>query len=81
MNVHRPEGVIAVLAADPTTHEGRCNVSVVGDVDLPCARQLADALSATWADSPHCIVTDLSDVTFCDCAGLHVLLDARAVAR
>ncbi|MFV0131769.1 STAS domain-containing protein [Streptomyces sp. HMX87] len=70
-----------MLSAYLTTHEGRRTVSVVGDVDLSSARQLEDALRAAWAVSPHRIVVDLSNVTFCDCAGLHVLLDARALAR
>ncbi len=51
-------------------------VSLAGELDLATAQRLGEALEAFSApDYDRCLV-DISDVTFCDCAGLGALLTA-----
>jgi anti-anti-sigma factor len=55
-------------------------VAVVGEVDLPHARQLVVALREVLADEPDVITLDLSGVSFMDSTGIQVLMGARADA-
>jgi anti-sigma B factor antagonist len=49
-------------------------VSLAGELDLATAQRLTEALDAFAAqDFDRCLV-DISEVTFCDCAGLNALL-------
>lgn len=51
-------------------------VSLAGELDLATAQRLTEALDAFAAhDFDRCLV-DISEVTFCDCAGLNSLIDA-----
>ncbi|MGW7256552.1 STAS domain-containing protein [Streptomyces sp. NPDC054834] len=52
-------------------------VAVAGEVDHLTAAGLDDALHAAVMSGAACIEVDFSRVTFCDCAGLTVLLAAR----
>lgn len=53
-------------------------VRVSGEIDLESADGLREALMAAVAACPRqgVVALDLSDVTFCDCSGLNVLLQA-----
>ena len=55
-------------------------ISPRGELDLASASQLEHALQAalSWA---LLIVIDLRELTFCDCAGVHLLVEAEARAR
>lgn len=56
-------------------------VSVAGEVDLATSGELRAALDAVLADLPGTPVeVDLADVPFLDSSGVHVLLDAHALA-
>ena len=55
---------------------GFTRVTLNGELDLATAPKLADAL-ADMPDSTGVVILDLSDLTFMDSAGLHVILTAR----
>jgi len=59
---------------------GRGVVRVAGGVDLAAAPGLRELLEQACADPVRPVVVDLSGVTFMDCAGLGVLLEAAARA-
>ncbi|MGW6689980.1 STAS domain-containing protein [Streptomyces sp. NPDC054961] len=53
---------------------------LTGVLDLDSAAQLRTAVAGCLARRSPRIVIDLRDLRFCDCAGLGVLLEARAAA-
>ncbi|WP_405810535.1 STAS domain-containing protein [Streptomyces sp. NBC_00210] len=55
---------------------GRARVVVVGEIDLDSAADLRRVLAVTLQASTG-LEIDLARVAFCDCSGLHVLMDAR----
>ena len=55
---------------------GFTRVTLNGELDLATAPKLADAL-ADIPDSTVVVILDLSELTFMDSAGLHVILTAR----
>ncbi|WP_330260935.1 STAS domain-containing protein [Streptomyces sp. NBC_00539] len=59
----------------------RTTVTVFGEIDIATGPLLQDALDKALATGTPRIDVDFSHVTFCDCAGLAVLLRARADAR
>jgi anti-anti-sigma factor len=52
---------------------GRCVVTVHGEIDLATVAGLEEALCAVCLDSDGQVVVDLSDVTFMSCRGLAAL--------
>lgn len=61
-----------------TSVAGRTVVAVAGEVDHQTATRLDDVLLAAMASGARCVEVDFSRVSFCDCAGLNVLLGARS---
>ncbi|MFF9690332.1 STAS domain-containing protein [Streptomyces sp. NPDC014623] len=59
-------------------HSGVGRVALVGELDLDTAPQVREAVTACLAKQPTSLCLDLTDVTFCDCAGLSALLRARS---
>jgi anti-sigma B factor antagonist len=53
-------------------------LTVVGEIDLATAPRLEEALEWLRVTKSRRVVLDLSGVTFCDCAGLSVFIDADA---
>ncbi|MET8508513.1 STAS domain-containing protein [Streptomyces sp. NPDC004787] len=52
-----------------------------GEIDLDDAAQLRNDLVAALRSSPCGLDLDLSDVTFCDSQGVHLLTDLDRLAR
>lgn len=48
-----------------------------GELDLDTSRVLADALASQLAGGRRYVRLDLSELAFCDCAGLDVLVQAH----
>ncbi|MFF8926782.1 ANTAR domain-containing protein [Streptomyces longwoodensis] len=76
------DGVSAVRAVpgpviDVRPEGDRAVVTVRGDLDLDAARPLERGLRTALVSSVHGVDLDLSEVGFCDCAALNVLLAAR----
>lgn len=67
------------IAIAPRDDRGT-RVAVVGEIDLPHARDLVVALREVLAGAPAVISLDLSGVTFMDSTGIQVLMGARADA-
>ncbi|MEU9015036.1 STAS domain-containing protein [Streptomyces sp. NPDC048479] len=65
------------LRLSRTTERGRATVAAIGEIDFVASPHLGDALHAAVTDGVHRLDVDLSQVTFCDCSGLNVLLAAR----
>lgn len=65
------------LAVEIATNEGRALVTVRGELDLLTAQQLAAKLVEAERAASDLLI-DLSDLTFLDVAGTHVLRDACA---
>ncbi|MFD9575778.1 STAS domain-containing protein [Streptomyces sp. NPDC059982] len=53
---------------------------LVGALDLDGVPQLRTALADCFALRPDRVVLDLWDLRFCDCAGLNVMVEAKATA-
>ncbi|MEU6758341.1 STAS domain-containing protein [Streptomyces sp. NPDC046685] len=53
---------------------------LVGALDLDGAGQLRAAVADCFARRPDRVVLDLAGLRFCDCAGLNVLMEAKATA-
>ncbi|MFI5672944.1 STAS domain-containing protein [Streptomyces sp. NPDC051704] len=62
--------------------DGRVVVHVGGEMDIDRAPMLYNALhiAITQPEGPHEIVADLSDMSFCDSAGLNALIRAHHTA-
>lgn len=65
------------MTVDFETSTGVLRVS--GDLDIGAVTPLRDALSQALSTS-NGLAIDLTDVTFCDAAGLQVLLSTRKTA-
>ena len=58
------------------------NLVVVGEIDLASAPQLTLSISAALeANGAECLVVDLTDVTFLDCAGIAALVRGTQLAH
>jgi anti-anti-sigma factor len=66
--------VSAALAGDVS------GLRLVGELDLDGTGQLRAALADCFARRPDRVVLDLGGLSFCDCAGFNVLLEAKATA-
>ncbi|MFI1286541.1 STAS domain-containing protein [Streptomyces sp. NPDC020858] len=62
------------------TH-GEAVVTITGEIDLTTSPILQAVLEEAMVGRPHHLEVDFTHVTFCDCAGLNTLLQARASAR
>ncbi|WP_369382082.1 STAS domain-containing protein [Streptomyces sp. cg36] len=58
----------------------RVLVTVFGDLDLDTEQALRRTLATALERGPGGVDLDLSEVGFCDCSGLNVLLSARQQA-
>ncbi len=63
-------------ALDPNV----AGLRLVGALDLDGTAQLRAALAVCFARRPERFVLDLRGLRFCDCAGLNVLMEAKATA-
>ncbi|MGK5531722.1 STAS domain-containing protein [Streptomyces sp. URMC 129] len=65
--------------------DGRVTVGAVGEIDFSTLPRLREALTAALdvarGAAPGSVEVDLSGVSFCDCAGVNVLLAAWHRAR
>jgi anti-sigma B factor antagonist len=63
-----------------TEREGRiCRLTPIGELDIATAPVLQDAFDAVFVDGgPEIIVVDLSELTFMDSTGLHLLVRLHA---
>jgi anti-sigma B factor antagonist len=59
---------------------GHATLSLAGEIDLDTVPRLRRAMGACLRHRPTAVHLDISDVAFCDCAGLNALLWARAQA-
>ncbi len=64
------------IALDVTKLGAASKLTVIGEIDLATAPRLGEALE--WLRVTRCrrVVLDLRGVTFCDCAGLSVFIEA-----
>ncbi|MCT9092504.1 STAS domain-containing protein [Streptomyces sp. ASQP_92] len=58
-------------------HAGVARVTLNGELDLDTAPLVHNAVADCLAERPTTLCFDLTDVSFCDCAGLGALLTAR----
>lgn len=66
------------LGIEESEANGKCVLTVVGEIDLASAPDLETRLCQCLADGP--VVVDLSSVSFVDSTGLRVLLAAHSGA-
>jgi anti-anti-sigma factor len=59
----------------------RATLTLTGELDLDGAPRLHALLADCLARHPRLLVVDLWDLLFCDCAGLNLLLEAKATAK
>ncbi|MEW2179380.1 STAS domain-containing protein [Streptomyces sp. NPDC005406] len=59
-------------------HAGVARVILAGELDLQTGPAVREAVRACLAKEATTLCLDLTDVSFCDCAGLTALLRARA---
>ncbi|WP_299538761.1 STAS domain-containing protein [uncultured Streptomyces sp.] len=55
-------------------------VILAGELDMDTASHVREAVAVCLRERPARLCLDLTDVSFCDCAGLSALLDARSSA-
>ncbi|MET9609309.1 STAS domain-containing protein [Streptomyces sp. NPDC006512] len=60
---------------------GTARLTLVGQLDWDTAPLVRNAVAACLEERPTGLHLDLTGVTFCDCAGLNVLLGARTSAH
>ena len=65
------------LTVELRTEDDRTVVEVVGELDLSTVQELADAFERADRSGGRTLVLDASGLTFCDSAGLRVLMEAR----
>ncbi|MFE0350854.1 STAS domain-containing protein [Streptomyces griseoluteus] len=76
------DGAVGSLAPGQATASfassgNRNRVTVRGELDLVSGDRIRGRLVDALTASPHRLELDLSGVSFCDCAGLNVLLELR----
>lgn len=74
---YRPPG----LSVSPVSAGPCLVVAMAGEADWVTAPQLREQLTAALAYGPRSLVLDLTDLVFCNSAGLRALLGIVAVAR
>jgi anti-sigma B factor antagonist len=68
------------LNVEPTITGSRTVLAVTGEIDLATAPRLRVAIDAAFASGAQDLCIDLTDTTFMDSTGLHVLVDAAGRA-
>jgi anti-sigma B factor antagonist len=61
--------------------ESHILVTLAGESDANNAQWLRDVLESEASKSVPCLIVDLSGLRFIDSAGVHVLIDVRAILR
>jgi stage II sporulation protein AA (anti-sigma F factor antagonist) len=79
MSGHPPQPGSLQISSAPV--DGAVRVSLQGELDLSCARQLEEHFAAIDKRAPARVVVDLGGLEFIDSSGLHMLLLADARAR
>ncbi|MFD9305640.1 STAS domain-containing protein [Streptomyces sp. NPDC060048] len=69
-----------VFQAGTALDANEAGLRLVGALDLDGAAQLRAAIADCFARRPDRLVLDLRGLRFCDCAGLNVLVEAKATA-
>jgi anti-anti-sigma factor len=64
-------GLRAVASRQGTT----ATVQLEGECDLATQQPMRDALSQALTWRPECLVLDLSELTFIDSTGIHIVVD------
>ena len=64
-----------------TNLERRIVVAAAGEIDIASSPRLRTAIAAALESAAQEVCVDLTDTTFMDSSGLHVLLDAHHVAE
>jgi anti-anti-sigma factor len=67
------------LKVDDAGPRGAPGVALHGEVDIGTVQDLEVALDAAIRESHGAFIIDLSDVSFLDSSGLHLLLRARSL--
>ncbi|MFF1377513.1 anti-sigma factor antagonist [Streptomyces sp. NPDC058308] len=75
-----PPSVSSATPRDAVPGGGRRTVAVRGDLDLDAAQRIRSELYVALSHAARGIDLDLSDVEFCDCSGLNLLLSLRQQA-
>ncbi|MFD3721951.1 STAS domain-containing protein [Streptomyces sp. NPDC058674] len=74
----------AVTVCPFTSHAvvqaGSARVTLAGELDWDTAPYVRNAVAACLAERPTSLRLDLTDLSFCDCAGLGALLEVRTSA-
>jgi anti-anti-sigma factor len=79
MSGHPPKS--GSLQISSALEDGTVRVSLEGELDLSCARQLEARLTAIDEQAPARVLIDLSALEFIDSSGLRMLLLADTRAR
>jgi anti-anti-sigma factor len=75
-------GIVNDQPSVETTTSGPCLIATVhGIMDYGTQQELRERVHQVIAHAEHAVILDLRDVSFCDSAGLNVLLDARREAE
>ncbi|MFB4320488.1 STAS domain-containing protein [Actinomadura sp. 21ATH] len=77
MHTRRPSGHAATPTAVVLRHTDHTLVEVRGELDTATAPALREALFRALRPGTGPLILDLSGLSFCDAAGLSVLVDAR----
>jgi anti-anti-sigma factor len=75
-----PDEKAGRLLASIAAAGDRTTVKAAGEVDFGTSPLLAEVLAAALRTGAARVDVQFSQVTFCDCSGLNVLLDAHAQA-
>ncbi|MEU9031849.1 STAS domain-containing protein [Streptomyces sp. NPDC048383] len=71
---------VHAFTSHAVVESGAARVTLVGELDWDTAPYLRNAVVLCLAEEPTSVRVDLTDVSFCDCAGLGALLAARVSA-
>lgn len=71
---------VHLFMSHAVVHAGIARVTLAGELDWDTGPYVSKAVAACLAEQPTTLRLELGDVSFCDCAGLDVLLRVRASA-
>ncbi len=72
---------MTLLELTVTVDADGCQLQLCGDLDLCSAPLLEENLAALRESGCRDVTIDISDLEFCDCSGLNVLLKAHAALQ
>ncbi|MGW3060749.1 STAS domain-containing protein [Streptomyces goshikiensis] len=75
--LHPPEAANLEAGVVPGSRTGTVRVVVSGEIDFDNTASLREVLLTALVSHRAMLLVDLESVTFCDCAGLNMLLAAR----